>query len=129
MTDDVVKRLRDRSEMVYDHAGVDRQLDADAADEIERLRGLVDWLADEVSGNFVDHPTYGPVMSFTDSWGDLAYDDEAPVPDHIAELLRRSKAKRRAAWRDGDTEGQKPLTDLEYIEWVDEIRETQKKNR
>ena len=128
MTDQIVGELRTAAEMQEYESVHCPDLLRDAANEIERLRGLVDWLADEVSGNFVDHPTSGPVMSFTDNWGDLAYEDEDPVPDDIAELLRRSKAKRKAAWRDGDTEGVKHLTDLEYKEWVDEIRENQKKN-
>jgi PBP1b-binding outer membrane lipoprotein LpoB len=41
MTTDIVKRLRDRSQMVYEYTGADRQLDAEAADEIVRLRNRV----------------------------------------------------------------------------------------
>jgi hypothetical protein len=84
VTDDLVTRLREfecRCEIVDDDGKCDS---CQAADEIERLRAMVDWFVDGRLWDFDDHPEYGP---------GLAYDGiitGEPLPDDIVQAFRQA---------------------------------------
>jgi hypothetical protein len=63
------------------------------ADEIERLRAMVDWFVDHRLWDFDDHPEYGP---------GLAYDGiitGEPLPDDIVQAFRNAVRVDREAGR------------------------------
>lgn len=95
--DDVVERLRlaakpEEWTSVWGLTVVRCSLMREAADEIERLRGIVEWLAEWACCDFTDDPNFGPVMTFED-YGDREPDKDYPVPAVIADLLRETHAK------------------------------------
>ena len=88
MADDIVTSLRESAGWIKD---VEHEswfgtadLQNDAADEIERLRAMVDWFVDGRLWDFEDHPEYGP---------GLAYDGiikGEPLPDDIVQAFRQA---------------------------------------
>jgi hypothetical protein len=87
VADDIVTRLRDRQrELEYGWPDDDPPLTwvGEAANEIERLRAMVDWFVDGRLWDFDDHPEYGP---------GLAYDGiirGEPLPDDIVQAFRQA---------------------------------------
>ena len=82
MADDIVTRLRDRLDSVV--FVPDREDVRQAADEIGRLRAMVDWFVDGRLWDFDDHPEYGP---------GLAYDgiiSGETLPDDIVQAFRQA---------------------------------------
>ena len=82
MADDIVTRLRERLDSVV--FVPDREDVRRAADEIERLRAMVDWFVDGRLWDFDDHPEYGP---------GLAYDgiiSGETLPDDIVQAFRQA---------------------------------------
>ena len=102
ITDDIVDRLRNgdaRCGLGTDFAypckpGECEECDfaRQAADEIERLRGVVEWLAEWACCDFTDDRRFGPVMTF-DCYGSREANEDYPVPAVIADLLRAIHAK------------------------------------
>ena len=84
MTDDIVTRLRIIHCAADDLTPCGTCLTCQAADEIERLRAMVDWFVDGRLWDFDDHPEYGP---------GLAYDGiitGEPLPDDIVQAFRQA---------------------------------------
>ena len=82
VADDIVTRLRERLDSVV--FVPDREDVRQAADEIERLRAMVDWFVDHRLWDFDDHREYGP---------GLAYDGiitGEPLPDDIVQAFRQA---------------------------------------
>jgi hypothetical protein len=82
VADDIVTRLRERLDSVV--FVPDREDVRRAADEIERLRAMVDWFVDGRLWDFDDHPEYGP---------GLAYDgiiSGETLPDDIVQAFRQA---------------------------------------
>lgn len=84
MADDIVTRLH-KSCYCSATAPLDHScLALAAADEIERLRAMVDWFVEGRLWDFDDHPEYGP---------GLAYDGiitGEPLPDDIVQAFRQA---------------------------------------
>ena len=84
MTDDIVTRLRIIHCAADDLTPCGTCLICQAADEIERLRAMVDWFVDGRLWDFDDHPEYGP---------GLAYDGiirGEPLPEYIVQAFRQA---------------------------------------
>jgi hypothetical protein len=100
VADDIVTRLRSAGKCLDGHicSKCDREVRddmgckcvchdypwGDAADEIERLRAMVDWFVDHRLWDFDDHPEYGP---------GLAYDgiiSGETLPDDIVQAFRQA---------------------------------------
>jgi hypothetical protein len=88
VTEDIVTSLRRSAGWIKDLEHESwfgtADLQTDAADEIERLRAMVDWFVEGRLWDFDDHPEYGP---------GLAYDgiiSGETLPDDIVQAFRQA---------------------------------------
>jgi hypothetical protein len=86
--DDIVDRLRNPELLKL--WGVEVHLLAlGAADEIKRLRAVVDWFVEDRAGDFEDHPEWGPSLAYDG----IVYDSMSGgnLPADIVELFRKAR--------------------------------------